>query len=258
MKKKILALVLCVALAAVAIVGGTLAYFTDTDDQTNTFTMGNVGIYLRESKVKRGEDGQPVVETKDNGENRETGDDQTYHVFPGQSYTKDPTITVKSTSEDCWLVATVTISKRANLYALYANDTTGVKQSWGLSLAGEGQMVSGGLASYTAVTKADNDAAGTALADKVGTMLSKDGTDVAFLTYEEDVPADTITYTFYFKQAHKAGDKETLFETVTIPSIIDNGDIDSDLKITVKAYAIQKVGFDNVYKAYEAYKTQHP
>lgn len=239
MKKKILALVLCVALAAVAIVGGTLAYFTDDDAKTNTFTMGKVDITLAEPSYQGDNDGK-------------------LKVFPGQTYTKDPTITVASDSEDCWLVATVTISKRANLHALYANDTTGVKQTWGLSLAGAGKMVSGGLASYTAATKADSDAAGTALADKVGTMLSKDGTDVAFLTYAEDVAADTITYTFYFKQAHTAGQTEKLFETVTIPSIIDNGDIDSDLTITVNAYAIQEKGFANVYAAYEAYKTQNP
>lgn len=244
MKKKILALVLCVALAAVAIVGGTLAYFTDTDDQTNTFTMGNVEIYLRESEVKKGEDGQPVV----NG-NKTTGKDQTYHVFPGQSYTKDPTITVKSDSEDCWLVATVTISNRNDLYALYKD--TDVKKVWGLSLAGEGQMVSGGLASYTAETTTDN--------GKGGTMLRKNETDVAFLTYEEDESADTITYTFYFKQPHEAGDKETLFTTVKIPETIQNNSItEGTMGITVKAYAIQKVGFDNVYKAYDAYKTQHP
>ena len=48
MKKKILSLALAVALAAIAIVGGTLAYFTDTDAQTNTFTYGNVKIDLFE------------------------------------------------------------------------------------------------------------------------------------------------------------------------------------------------------------------
>ena len=37
MKKKITALFLCVALAAIAIVGASLAYFTDTDNETNTF-----------------------------------------------------------------------------------------------------------------------------------------------------------------------------------------------------------------------------
>lgn len=42
MKKKILSLCLVVALAATAIIGGTLAYFTDTDNATNTFTTANV------------------------------------------------------------------------------------------------------------------------------------------------------------------------------------------------------------------------
>ena len=48
MKKKILALCLVVALAATAVIGGTLAYFTDTESKTNTFTVGNVDIELKE------------------------------------------------------------------------------------------------------------------------------------------------------------------------------------------------------------------
>lgn len=50
MKKKIVALCLCVALAVVAIGGATLAYFTDTDDATNTFTAGGVKIELIEQQ----------------------------------------------------------------------------------------------------------------------------------------------------------------------------------------------------------------
>ena len=53
MKKKITALCLCVALLAVAVVGASLAYFTDTDNATNTFTVGNVKIDLIESKFHR-------------------------------------------------------------------------------------------------------------------------------------------------------------------------------------------------------------
>ena len=53
MKKKIVALCLCVALAVVAIGGATLAYFTDTDNETNTFTVGNVSIDLIESQYHR-------------------------------------------------------------------------------------------------------------------------------------------------------------------------------------------------------------
>ena len=48
MKKKILAMCLCVAMLAIAIIGGTLAYFTDTDVETNVFTTGNVDIDLIE------------------------------------------------------------------------------------------------------------------------------------------------------------------------------------------------------------------
>ena len=53
MKKKLTAIFLCVALAAIAIVGASLAYFTDTKSATNTFTVGNVKIDLIESKFHR-------------------------------------------------------------------------------------------------------------------------------------------------------------------------------------------------------------
>ena len=53
MKKKLLVLSLCVALAAIAIAGASLAYFTDTKSATNTFTVGNVKIDLIESRYHR-------------------------------------------------------------------------------------------------------------------------------------------------------------------------------------------------------------
>ena len=53
MKKKVAALCLCVALLAVAVVGASLAYFTDTKSATNTFTVGNVKIDLIESRYHR-------------------------------------------------------------------------------------------------------------------------------------------------------------------------------------------------------------
>lgn len=51
MKKKLLAIALVVALLAVA-VGGTLAYFTDQDAATNTFTVGSVKIEIYENDVQ--------------------------------------------------------------------------------------------------------------------------------------------------------------------------------------------------------------
>ena len=53
MKKKIIAICLCLALAAIAVVGASLAYFTDTKSATNTFTVGNVKIELIESTYHR-------------------------------------------------------------------------------------------------------------------------------------------------------------------------------------------------------------
>ena len=53
MKKKLTAIFLCVALVAIAVVGASLAYFTDTDEAKNTFTVGNVKIDLIESRYHR-------------------------------------------------------------------------------------------------------------------------------------------------------------------------------------------------------------
>ena len=50
MKKKLLAIGLAVAVLAVTIVGMSIAYFTDTDEETNTFTVGNVAIELIEKQ----------------------------------------------------------------------------------------------------------------------------------------------------------------------------------------------------------------
>ena len=48
MKKKILTVALVVALLAI-MVTGTLAYFTDQDEVTNTFTVGSVKIEVYEN-----------------------------------------------------------------------------------------------------------------------------------------------------------------------------------------------------------------
>lgn len=53
MKKKLTAIFLCVALVAIAVVGASLAYFTDTKSAKNTFTVGNVKIQLLESSLHR-------------------------------------------------------------------------------------------------------------------------------------------------------------------------------------------------------------
>ena len=73
MKKKIVSLALAVCLIAIAAVG-TLAYFTDKDAKTNTFTTGKVDITLNETfdeqtaKLLPGKDIAKVVNVTNNEE----------------------------------------------------------------------------------------------------------------------------------------------------------------------------------------------
>ena len=57
MKKKLLALVLVVVLAVTAVVGGTMAYLTDTEAAVNVMTVGNVSIRQNEQQRVIGADG---------------------------------------------------------------------------------------------------------------------------------------------------------------------------------------------------------
>jgi len=94
LKKALVALVCAVALVTATFLG-TMAYFTDNDSVTNTFTVGKVGITLDEAKVN--EDGTYVTDkTNRIQENK-------YHLIPGMTYIKDPTIHVDADSEDCYL-----------------------------------------------------------------------------------------------------------------------------------------------------------
>lgn len=74
MKKKIVALCLVVALAATAIIGGTLAYFTDSEQADNVFTVGNVDITLTEPNWDA------------------SGKLDAPNAYPGEALKKDPTV----------------------------------------------------------------------------------------------------------------------------------------------------------------------
>jgi predicted ribosomally synthesized peptide with SipW-like signal peptide len=92
-KKTILVAAIAVMLVAALVVGGTLAYFTDTKTETNTFTMGNVKIALNEQQ--KGEKGlEPFVKDK--------------QLVPGTSsdgnaVSKIVTVTNTSEHNDAWV-----------------------------------------------------------------------------------------------------------------------------------------------------------
>ena len=106
-KKSILMAAIAVMLVAVLVVGGTLAYFTDTKSANNTFTMGNVAITLDETDV--------------NNPEARTAKGNTYNVYPGQTVTKDPV--VHNTGKNAaYIRATVNVSNWMNLVAAYYPD----------------------------------------------------------------------------------------------------------------------------------------
>lgn len=96
MKKKILITVTAVALVLCFVVGGTLAWLVDkTDPVVNTFTYGDINIELKETTTN-------------------------YKMVPGEDIAKDPKVTVKAKSEDCWLFVKVEKSEKYDTFLTHA------------------------------------------------------------------------------------------------------------------------------------------
>lgn len=96
--RKILAMVMALALTAALAVGGTLAYLKSQDTVTNTFTVGKVDITLDEATVDvYGDEVSDAART----------DANEYKLLPGHTYTKDPTVHVAAGSENSYLFVKV-------------------------------------------------------------------------------------------------------------------------------------------------------
>lgn len=228
MKKKILALMLCVALAAVAIVGGTLAYFTDSKEQTNTFTAGNVRITLDEAKINKGDYGEAVAD-----ETSRTSKAQNYKLFPGMTVTKDPTIKVLSTSESAYVGAKITI--QGDIYGLI-----GVSGYDNIDITKYG-LVSGGITSASTAEQRF---------DWNGLSMVYENNDCVI--YQDANKADkTWTLYVFVKDVQEKGEKVVLFDTLTIPDFYGNEEMAKldDTTVKVEAFATQAQGFTSCYQA---------
>ena len=109
MKKKITALCLCVALLAIAVVGVSLAYLTDTDKAVNTFTVGNIDVVLSETcKVtdSKGNEIANAVSTDKNGVTTFTG------LVPSYQITKTPVITNTDKSNEAYVRVVVWMNNK--------------------------------------------------------------------------------------------------------------------------------------------------
>lgn len=89
MKRKLTLIALAICLAAVAVTGASIAFFSDSTKTTNVFTMGNVDIELTETDWV-----QPTV------------------VVPGTTYKKNPTVN-NIGSNSAWVRINVTLSDAA-------------------------------------------------------------------------------------------------------------------------------------------------
>lgn len=103
-KKRFVAILLCVTLVALAAIGATFAYLTDSKTVKNTFTVGDVKIKLDETNVNAPE-GDRVTSN-------------TYNVYPGAVVTKDP-IVHNTGKNGAYVRAVVTIEDGMNWLGLY-------------------------------------------------------------------------------------------------------------------------------------------
>ena len=211
-KTKTLTLLLCAVLLVCISVLGTLAYLTSQDTITNTFTVGQVNIHLDEAKVTP--DGV-VVEGADRVK------ENAYHLIPGKTYVKDPTLTIEKDSEDAYVRMLVEINCTKELDEIFAP---------GVSLTSIFNGYDENTWIYT---------------DEVKDVNKNT------VTYE-------FRYKEIVKKPTDNASLDPLFDSITIPATMTGEDLAkiNDLKITVIGHAIQATGFDDVDKAWEAFEVQ--
>lgn len=115
MKLKSYSMIVAVLLLVAGLVSGTLAWLTDQSNQiVNTFTTSDITVEISETK------GTPVTGQKDTYK---------FKMIPGYTLEKDPKVTVKAGSVECWLFVQITetnntLSGNRGKYITYEIDTS--------------------------------------------------------------------------------------------------------------------------------------
>lgn len=217
MKKatKALLIVLCAVLLVAGSVLGTLAYLTSRDTVTNTFTVGDVEIKVDEENVT--EDGKPTPEDDDRVEENE------YHLIPGQTYVKDPTMTVVKGSEESYVRMLVTITHIDELKAIFGDD-----------FLPENYVEGWDRETWIPVAIVDNG----------------DNTVTYEFRYKETVDAYESDEDIVL---------EPLFTAFTLPGEITGEQLETiqGLVISVEGHAIQTASFDDADAAWAAFDAQY-
>lgn len=211
-KSKALILALCAIVVMVGSVLGTLAFLTDRDTVVNTFTVGNVDITVDEADVDL--NGEPTGGSRVK-ENK-------YHLIPGSTYIKDPTMTVKSGSEEAYVRMLVKINCMAELDAIFAPQG----------------------------------------ADLLSIFNGHDAATWLYEGVKRDAASNTVTYEFRYKEPVVPGSTDValdaLFESITVPGFVSGEDLETvkDLEISVVGHAIQKANLADEDAAWAAFDNQ--
>lgn len=210
---KVLVVVLCAILLVVGSVMGTLAYLTDRQAVVNTFTVGDVDIKVDETPVTP--DGEPIP-----GEDRV--EENEYHLIPGQSYTKDPTMTVVKGSEESYVRMMVTINCISELRAIFGADFL------------PHEFIEGKDSNIWVYES---------------TVGNGDNTVTYEFRYHTAVDAFEATEDVVL---------ESLFTKINVPGEITGEQLATiaDLEIRVEGHAIQTLSFDNADAAWAAFDAQ--
>lgn len=103
-KYKVVIVLLAIVLLLISVSGTTIAWLTSkTEPVKNTFTYGDINIILTETDTK--DDDNPNTNT--------------YEMIPGKKITKDPLVTVKENSENCYLFIQINKSDNFDTYMTY-------------------------------------------------------------------------------------------------------------------------------------------
>lgn len=234
MKKKLItAAVLTVAAITlvVATVFTTLAFLADSAAVSNVFTVGNVAITMFETKV--GTDGEAI-------EPKEEVDTNSYHLVPGNTYVKDPTIRITSTSAQDTMF----------LFVKSSNQIRGIE-------AGNFKDKDGNLdPSAPDTMRKQMEANGW-----VEYVMSKDGIDIVWVYGTRD-DAGVITPLPVSKTSLQDNGTGNLgeFRLCQEFTIAEKADVSlySAAKVTFTAFAIQKDGVNDTYKAWDTIKETFP
>ena len=245
MKKKITAIFLCVALVAIAVVGASLAYFTDTDKKVNTFTTGKVDITLNETFNEQTAKLIPATGSAQNGTLK-------------NGIEKKITVTNNTGSEDAWV--RLHIAFPADTF--YYSDVDGVQEYNNLVHFNQsGASLKVGEWNWTPTKDGSNNTTMPGYpGNGKGYNLYKTKIDnkdyiVFVVTYMTKLSANETTkteamHTVYLDKYANTEDGKTF----TAPANVDyrkaamTGDL-SNYKIYVVAEGVQAAGFDDPYTA---------